>query len=94
VHKAAPNAEERMSYRMPAFFLGGVLVYFAALKKHIGLYPPVRDESLKPLVAKYAGPKGNLQFPLSEPIPLALIGKIVKARVKELRAAGKIKDKS
>jgi uncharacterized protein YdhG (YjbR/CyaY superfamily) len=93
VHKAAPNAEERMSYRMPAFFLGGVLVYFAAFKKHIGLYPPVRDESLKPLVAKYAGPKGNLQFPLSEPIPLALIGKIVKARVKELRAAGKIKDK-
>jgi len=94
VRKAAPTAEERISYRMPAFFLGGVLVYFAAFKKHIGLYPPVRDKSLKPLVAKYAGPKGNLQFPLSEPIPLALISKIVKARVKELRAAGKIKDKT
>jgi uncharacterized protein YdhG (YjbR/CyaY superfamily) len=93
VRKAAPTAEERISYRMPAFFLGGVLVYFAAFKKHIGLYPPVRDKSLKPLVAKYAGPKGNLQFPLSEPIPLALISKIVKTRVKELRAAGKIKDK-
>jgi uncharacterized protein YdhG (YjbR/CyaY superfamily) len=77
---------------MPAFFLGGVLVYFAAFKKHVGLYPPVRDKSLKPLVARYAGPRGNLQFPLSEPIPLALIAKIVKARIKELRNAGKIKD--
>src|ERR1700761_8017740 len=69
VRKAAPTAEERISYRMPAFFSGGVLVYFAAFKNHIGLFPPVRDESLKALVAPYAGPKGNLQFPLSEPIP-------------------------
>ncbi len=85
VRKAAPTAEERISYRMPAYFLGGggVLVYFAAFKKHIGLYPPVHERSLKPLVARYAGPKGNLQFPLSEPIPHALITKIVKARVKQ-----------
>ncbi|HME38813.1 MAG TPA: DUF1801 domain-containing protein [Steroidobacteraceae bacterium] len=93
VRKAAPGSEERISYRMPAFFLGGVLVYFAAFKNHIGLYPPVRDKAIKPLVARYAGPKGNLQFPLSEPIPLALIGKIVKARIRELRRAGKITDK-
>jgi len=92
VRKAAPNSEERISYRIPAFCLGETLVYFAAFKKHIGFYPPVRDRSLKPLVARYAGPKGNLQFPLSEPIPLALIGKIVKARVKEVRAAKKTKD--
>jgi uncharacterized protein YdhG (YjbR/CyaY superfamily) len=86
VRKAAPAAEERISYRMPAYFLGGgVLVYFAAFKNHIGLYPPVRDESLKPLVLRYAGPKGNLRFPLSQPIPHALITKIVKARVKEQR---------
>ncbi|HEY6134547.1 MAG TPA: DUF1801 domain-containing protein [Rubrivivax sp.] len=83
VRKAAPQAEERISYRMPAFFQGGVLVYFAAFKQHIGLYPPVQDASLKPLLAKYAGPKGNLKFPLSEPMPHALIGKIVKARLKE-----------
>ncbi|HWX35628.1 MAG TPA: DUF1801 domain-containing protein [Steroidobacteraceae bacterium] len=85
VRRAAPHAEERISYRMPAFFFGGVLVYFAAFKKHIGLYPPVRDKSLKPLVARYAGPKGNLQFPLAERIPLSLISKIVKARLEELR---------
>src|SRR5580700_11685850 len=88
VRKAAPAAEERISYRMPAYFLGGVLVYFATFKKHIGFYPPVRDKSLRLLVAKYAGPKGNLQFPLSEPIPHALIAKIVQARVKE---RGKVK---
>ena len=64
----------------------GVLIYFAAFKKHIGLFPPVRDEALLPLVAKYAGPKGNLQLPLSEPIPYALITKIVKARMKANRA--------
>jgi uncharacterized protein YdhG (YjbR/CyaY superfamily) len=92
VRKAAPTAEERISYRMPAFFLGGILVYFAAYKRHIGLYPPVRDKSLRPLVARYAGPKGNLRFPLSEPMPLALIARIVKARIKVLRKTRKFKD--
>jgi uncharacterized protein YdhG (YjbR/CyaY superfamily) len=91
VRNAAPSAEERISYGMPAYFLGGVLVYFAAHKKHIGLYPPVRDKSLSPLVARYAGPKGNLQFPLSEPVPHGLIAKIVEARVK---ARGKAKTKA
>lgn len=85
VRDAAPSADERISYGMPAYFLGEVLVYFAAFKKHIGFYPPVRDKSLRPLLAKYAGPKGNLRFPLSEPIPHALIRKIVKAAVKERR---------
>ena len=93
VRKSAPGSEERISYRMPAFFQGGVLIYFAAFKKHIGLFPPVRDMALKPLVARYAGPKGNLQFPLSDPVPLALIGKIVKSRVRELRKAGKLKER-
>lgn len=86
VRKAAPKAEERISYRMPAFFQDGVLIYFAAFKKHIGLFPPVADKELLPLVAKYAGPKGNLQLPLSEPIPYGLITKIVKARLKANRA--------
>ena len=88
VRKAAPAAEERISYRMPAFFLGGrVLVYFAAFKKHIGFYPPVRDEALRSLLGRYSGPRGNLQFPLSKPIPHILIAKIVKARIKERRSA-------
>ena len=86
VRKAAPAAEERISYRMPAFFQDGVLVYFAAFKKHIGLFPPVRDESLQATVAPYAGPKGNLQFPLDKPVPYTLIAKIVRARLKENRA--------
>jgi uncharacterized protein YdhG (YjbR/CyaY superfamily) len=79
---------------MPAYFLGGVLVYFAAFKKHVGFYPPVHDKSLKPLIARYAGPKGNLRFPLSEPIPHALITKIVKARIKERGRAEMVKAKS
>lgn len=86
VRNAAPAAEERISYRMPAFFLDGALVYFAAFKAHIGLYPPVTDASLLPLLARYAGPKGNLRFPLSEPVPHALITRIVEARVRQNRA--------
>lgn len=71
---------------MPAFFQGKkALVYFGAFKRHIGLYPPVRQPSLLAQVARYAGPKGNLQFPLSEPMPHALISQIVRARLKKWR---------
>ena len=63
--------------------LRGHLVYFGAFKKHIGFYPPIRDEKLKREAAIYAGEKGNLQFPLDQAIPYALIGRIVKARAKE-----------
>ncbi len=84
IRKAAPKAEERISYRMPAFFQSGVLVYFAAFQKHIGMYPPVRgDEKLNKELSPYRGPKGNLQFPLDEPIPYGLIQRIVRARMKE-----------
>jgi uncharacterized protein YdhG (YjbR/CyaY superfamily) len=83
--KAAPDAQETISYRMPAFKLGGILVYFAAFKKHIGLYPPVRgDARLEKAISVYAGEKGNLRFPLDRPIPYGLIEKIVKLRVKQL----------
>ncbi len=86
IRKAAPGAEETISYRMPAFTLNGNLVYFAAFKKHIGLFPPVTgNEKLRREASVYAGPKGNLRFPLDEPIPYALIGRVVKARVKENR---------
>jgi uncharacterized protein YdhG (YjbR/CyaY superfamily) len=88
IREASPTAEEKISYRMPAFALGGrILVYFAAFKQHIGLYPPVRgDEKLKKAIAPYAGEKGNLRFPLDRPIPYALITRIVKHRVKEIQA--------
>jgi uncharacterized protein YdhG (YjbR/CyaY superfamily) len=84
---AAPGAEELISYRMPAFRLGGMLVYFAAFKNHIGLFPPVRgDAKLEKAVAPYAGEKGNLRFPLDQPVPFQLIKRIVKLRVKQEEA--------
>ena len=85
IRKAAPKAEEGISYGMPAFFQDGALVYFAAFQKHIGFFPPVRDRALQSALAKYAGEKGNLRFPLDQPIPYALIGRIVKARLRENR---------
>lgn len=94
IAKAVPKAEERISYRIPAFALDGDVVYFAAFKKHIGLYPPVRDAKLKNEVARYAGPKGNLQFPLTQRIPYALIGRVAKARAKENAASVAARTKS
>lgn len=87
IGNAAPGAREMISYRMPAFWLNGILVYFAAFKKHIGLYPPVRgDQGLEKAISKYAGEKGNLRFPLDQPIPYGLIERIVKLRVKQASA--------
>jgi uncharacterized protein YdhG (YjbR/CyaY superfamily) len=84
IHKAAPDAEETISYQIPAFTLNGILVYFAAFKEHIGLYPPVAgDAALMKAIAPYAGEKGNLQFPLDQPIPYALIDRIVRVRARQ-----------
>jgi uncharacterized protein YdhG (YjbR/CyaY superfamily) len=88
IRRAAPEAHEAISYRMPAFVQNGVLIYFAAFKDHIGLYPSVEDPDLRLEAAPYAGPKGNLQFPLAEPIPFSLITKIVKSRLKAKRQQG------
>jgi uncharacterized protein YdhG (YjbR/CyaY superfamily) len=86
IRKAAPQAQEKISYKMPAFTLDGDLIYFAAFKKHIGIFPPVRgDEKLSKELARYRGEKGNLKFPLDEPIPYGLIRRVVKSRVKEHR---------
>jgi len=81
---APPETAELISYRIPAFKLQGILVYFAAFKTHIGMFPPVKgDAKLQAAVSKYAGPKGNLKFPLDAPIPYALVARIVKCRVKQ-----------
>ena len=83
IKEAAPQAEEAISYGMPAFKQTGILVYFAAFKKHIGLYPPVRgDAKLVRDAAPFAGDKGNLQFPFGQPVPYDLIRRIVENRVK------------
>jgi uncharacterized protein YdhG (YjbR/CyaY superfamily) len=84
IKAAAPDAEEKISYQIPTFALMGNLIHFAAFKNHIGLYPPVKgDEKLQAAIARYKGEKGNLRFPLDEPIPYALIRRIVQLRVKE-----------
>jgi uncharacterized protein YdhG (YjbR/CyaY superfamily) len=84
IHRVAPGAKETISYMMPAFRQHGILVYFAAWKKHIGMYPPISgDKALEKAIARYAGPKGNLQFPLDEPMPFDLIERIAKVRVKQ-----------
>jgi uncharacterized protein YdhG (YjbR/CyaY superfamily) len=94
VRDAAPEARENISYKMPAFTQNGILVYFAAFKKHIGLYPPVSgDASLEKAIAPYAGEKRNLKFPLDQPIPYDLIERIVKLRVKQNLAKAVAKGK-
>lgn len=86
IRAAAPEATETISYQMPAFAQNGVLVYFAAWKQHIGFYPPISDQAdFKAEAVRYEGPKGNLQFPLDEPMPLDLIRQIVQFRVAENR---------
>jgi len=85
IKKAAPEAEETISYSIPTFTIKGrYLVYFAGYKNHIGLYPvPTENEVFKKELSLYKGGKGTVQFPLGKPIPLNLITKIVKFRLKE-----------
>jgi uncharacterized protein YdhG (YjbR/CyaY superfamily) len=94
VRAAAPEAVETIKYRMPTFTLNGNLVYFAAFKTHIGFYPPVGGPAtLKKALARYAGPKNSLKFPLAEPMPYELIRRIVAQRVKENAAKARAKTK-
>jgi len=84
VQKAAPEAEETISYQMPTFTLNGNLVHFAAFKNHIGFYPfPSSVKSFKKELTKYKTAKGSIQFPMDQKLPLTLIRKVVKYRVKE-----------
>jgi uncharacterized protein YdhG (YjbR/CyaY superfamily) len=84
IKKAAPKAEEAISYMMPAYKFYGVLVYFGAYKNHIGFYPTGRGISaFQKELSAYEGSKGTVRFPIDKPLPLGLIGKMVKYRVKE-----------
>lgn len=84
IKKATPKAIEVISYGMPAFKLNGMLVWFGAHTKHIGFYPRASGiEVFKKELAAYKNAKGSVQFPLDKPLPVALITKIVKFRVKE-----------
>jgi len=84
IRRAAPMATEKIAYRMPTFYLDGNLVHFAAFQNHIGFYPAPRGiEAFRDALSKYKGAKGSVQFPHDEPLPLALIAKIVEFRVGE-----------
>jgi uncharacterized protein YdhG (YjbR/CyaY superfamily) len=84
IKKAAPQAEELISYRMPAYKYKGILVYFAGYKNHIGFYPtPSGIKNFKEELSIYNGAKGSVQFPLDKQLPHTLIRKIVKFRLKE-----------
>ena len=84
IKKAAPSAEETISYQMPAYRLNGILVYFAAFKNHIGFYPTSSGiAAFKEELAAFEGSKGAVKFPFGQPIPFGLVSKIVQFRVKE-----------
>ncbi|MCB8992125.1 MAG: DUF1801 domain-containing protein [Ardenticatenaceae bacterium] len=96
IRHAAPEAEEAISYQMPTFKLKGNLVHFAAYKNHIGFYPtPSGIDAFKEELSVYEGAKGSIRFPLNQPLPYVLIGKIVQYRVAENleRAAAKAQQK-
>jgi uncharacterized protein YdhG (YjbR/CyaY superfamily) len=84
IRSNVPQAQEAISYQLPAFTLGRTFIYFAAFKKHIGVYPPVTsDKSLVALTAPYRNAKGNLIFPLDQAIPFELIGAVAVALSKQ-----------
>lgn len=84
IKEAAPQAEEVISYSMPAFRLNGILVYFAGYKNHIGFYPTASGiKMFKDELSIYKNSKGAVQFLLDKPIPAELITKIVKFRISE-----------
>jgi len=84
IHKAAPDATEKISYAMPTFYLQGNLVHFAAYKHHIGFYPASSGiRNFQKELSGYVTSKGAVQFPIDQPLPLSLVTKITQFRVKE-----------
>jgi uncharacterized protein YdhG (YjbR/CyaY superfamily) len=84
VKRTVPRSEQVISYSIPAFKMDRVFMYCAAFKAHIGIYPPVRgDARLRAALKPYANAKGNLRFPLAEPMPYPLIARVAKALAKQ-----------
>ncbi len=94
IRAAAPKATEKISYQIPTFALDENLVHFAAYKKHIGFYPTSSGiEKFQKELAGYKSSRGAVQFPIDRPIPLDLIARMVRFRVKESLKKARIKDK-
>jgi uncharacterized protein YdhG (YjbR/CyaY superfamily) len=95
IRAAAPEAEEKISYQMPTFYLKGNLVYYAGWKKHIGFYAiPSANVAFKDELAAYTVSKGAVQFPLDQPLPVDLITRMVRFRVAENLARAEAKAKA
>ena len=87
IRKAAPEATERIAYGVPTFHMNGNLVHFAGFANHVGFYPaPSAIAAFRAPLAKYKTAKGSVQFPHDEPLPLALVARMVKFRVGEAKA--------
>ncbi|MDD4971677.1 MAG: DUF1801 domain-containing protein [Paludibacter sp.] len=94
IKRTAPEAEEVISYGMPAFRQNGILVYFAAFKNHIGFYPiPSGIEAFREELSAFKGTKGSVHFPLDKPLPVELIARIVNFRIDENRKKALLKKK-
>ncbi|WP_367899137.1 iron chaperone [Leptospira sp. WS58.C1] len=86
IRETAPDANEKISYQIPTFYLNGNLVHFAAYKNHIGFYPGASGiAKFKKEIDKYKNAKGSVQFPIDQPLPFDLVRKIVKFRVGEFK---------
>lgn len=92
IRKAAPQASEKISYGIPTFYLGGNLVHFGGFKDHVSFFPTSSGvKAFSKQLSKYDVSKGTVRFPLDKPLPLALITKIAKFRVKEMEVKKKKK---
>ena len=86
VRRAAPDVTEAIKYGIPTFLLGGNLVHFGAFKTHVGFYPtPSGLKAFENDLSAYEGGKGSVRFPFDRPLPLGLIARMVKFRIKEVR---------
>ena len=95
IKDAAPQAEDVISYNMPASKLKGILVYYAAYEKHIGFYPTASGiKVFEDQLGDYKSSKGAIQFPIDKPMPVDLITKIVKFRVRETQGKEKARNRS
>jgi uncharacterized protein YdhG (YjbR/CyaY superfamily) len=92
IKQAAPEAVETISYGMPAFRQGGILVYFAAFKDHIGFFPTASGiTAFEKELSQYKFSKGTIHFPYSEPIPFDLVDRIVRYRVEDIEGKARAK---
>lgn len=96
IKKTAPKATESISYNIPTFKINGkYLIYFAGFKNHISIYPIFsEDEKTLKELSKYRSGKGTAKFPLSEPLPLPLIEKIVRFKIKKMNISSRLREKS